>query len=331
MTLPRSSRRLQRHPRRRRLGGVCAGLADFFVVEAKWVRLAALLSVFFSFSLTLWLYIALWVVLPVAPEVPMPDVPRPLLRELRRLDKLVRGAHRKLPAPLADQAQMTLDALKGVAGELASSSPPPGELQQAWSVALGRFPALLRAMLVGAAGDETLAELREIEASLRQSSRSALQEALSATRQQTQPISPRYQAWRSQIGPLLEQLERRAGPSVQAVVRRIEEKLAFLLGRTADTAGTFDQAQFDVERIAYDYLPDALGQYFNLPAERARSVRLGEGLTAEECLAEQLIRLDHALENVAGSVFERDAQGLLIHGRFLRERFAEQPFKLPER
>lgn len=323
------ARRLQRNPRRRRLGGVCAGLADFLGVEARWVRLAALLSVFFSFSLTVWVYLALWVVLPAAPEVPMPAVSRPLRRELMRIDKLVRSAHRRLPAQLADQAQHTLDALKGVAGELDSASAISSTLEQAWSSAQRRLPGLLQGLLAGASEEASAAELRQLELSLRQASRDALERELAMTTRRAHPASGRFQAWREQLAPLLVRLGARIGPQAQAVVQRIEDKLAFLLPRVGADGGAFDLAHYDVERIAFNYLPDALGQYLDLPVEQARSVRLAEGLTAEEWLTEQLIRLDNALENVAGSVFARDAQGLLIHGRFLRERFAEQPFRLP--
>ena len=76
--------KLQRNLRRRRLGGVCAGVADYLGTDVKWVRLTVLVSVFFSFSLTLWVYLALWLFVPAAAEVPMPPVSRNLRRKFSR-------------------------------------------------------------------------------------------------------------------------------------------------------------------------------------------------------------------------------------------------------
>ena len=119
---PPAGRRLQRNLRRRRLGGVCAGLADFLGVEVIWIRLAVLVSVFFSFSLTLWIYLALWLVLPARPETPVPHVSWSLRHELHTVGRLVRTAHRRLPAAVADQVQDTFDALKVLAGQLESTT-----------------------------------------------------------------------------------------------------------------------------------------------------------------------------------------------------------------
>lgn len=234
-----AARRLQRNLRRRRLGGVCAGIADFLGVEVKWERPGALMSIFVSFSLTFWLYLALWVVLPGRPETPLPDVSWALRRELRALDRELAGA-------------------RGT-GHAESSA---------------------------------------------------------------------FSAWREHIAGRSAQLRQRVGPQTLAVLQRIEDKLAFLLPRVDAHEGPFDPTPFEVRRIAFTYLPDALDQYLRLPADLARDQPMTDGITAEAALTEQFIRLDHALENLAASVFERDAQGLLIHGRFLRERFAEQPFRL---
>lgn len=47
------------------IGGVCAGLGHFFNIEARWVRLFALLILLF-FGTGLFIYIILWIVVPVA-------------------------------------------------------------------------------------------------------------------------------------------------------------------------------------------------------------------------------------------------------------------------
>jgi len=324
--------RLQRNTRRRWLGGVCAGLADYLGIEAGWLRFALLLSVFFSFSLTFWIYVILWVLLPAKPEVPIPDVSWQRRRELRRIDGLVRRAHRRLPATVANQAQGVLDAMKIMAGELESASGSTREAQSAWSQVSTQLPPLLGRMLADSREDEQgYEEMRAMEKKLRTTSRAAFAEQLAGQNLDESAPSGRFAAWREKIAPLQTALAPRIGPQTLAVLEAIEHKLAFLLSRADTGDGLFDLARFDLERIAFEYLPQALENYLKLPADMARSHRISGGVTAEEALTEQLIRLDQALEDLASSLFERDAQGLLIHGRFLRERFGEQPLESADR
>jgi phage shock protein PspC (stress-responsive transcriptional regulator) len=59
------SRRLFRDPDDHLVGGVCAGIANYFDVQTVWIRLAFALSLFFAGS-GLILYIILWIVIPKA-------------------------------------------------------------------------------------------------------------------------------------------------------------------------------------------------------------------------------------------------------------------------
>src|ERR1700739_2872982 len=58
-------RRLFRDPDDRILGGVCAGIANYFDIQVVWIRLAFALTVFFAGTGAL-LYIILWIVVPKA-------------------------------------------------------------------------------------------------------------------------------------------------------------------------------------------------------------------------------------------------------------------------
>ncbi len=327
---PSTGRRLQRNLRRRWLGGVCAGLADFLGVEPAWVRLAALVSVFFSFSLTVWVYLALWIVIPARPETPMPDVSWSLRLELYRIARLVRRAHRRLPAPIADQVQDAFDALKVLAGQLESTTVSSGTVTTTWEEAHERLPRLVQQLLIMPARTHAVEELEDLRRTLRRASHDALGQEIEGRSQEPETTSGDLAAWREEIAPRCTRLHESARPQTLAILRRIENKLAFLLADMDETGGQFDLRPFEVRKIAFEYLPDALDQYLKLPPSMAQSLPLSGGVTAEESLTEQLIRLDHALEELATSVFERDAQGLLVHGRFLREKFADQPFRLPE-
>jgi phage shock protein C len=64
--VPPPAKRLMRSSRDKKIGGVCAGLADYFDLDPTIVRVVWLLSVLFAGTGFL-VYIILWIVLPLAP------------------------------------------------------------------------------------------------------------------------------------------------------------------------------------------------------------------------------------------------------------------------
>ncbi|WP_257666213.1 PspC domain-containing protein [Parapedobacter tibetensis] len=63
-------RKLQRIPHEGAVAGVCAGLGEYFGIDKTWIRLAFIISVFFSGYMGVGLlgpivYIVLWIVLPI--------------------------------------------------------------------------------------------------------------------------------------------------------------------------------------------------------------------------------------------------------------------------
>lgn len=58
-------RRLFRNPDDKAIGGVCSGLAAYFDIDTVWVRLAMFLLIFFG-GISLWVYIILWLIIPLA-------------------------------------------------------------------------------------------------------------------------------------------------------------------------------------------------------------------------------------------------------------------------
>ncbi len=59
-------KRLMRSSRDKKIGGVCAGLAEYFDLDPTLVRVVWLLAIFFAGTGFL-VYLILWIVLPVAP------------------------------------------------------------------------------------------------------------------------------------------------------------------------------------------------------------------------------------------------------------------------
>ena len=60
------AKRLMRSSRDKKIGGVCAGLADYFDLDPTIVRVVWLLAIFFAGTGFL-AYVILWIVLPLAP------------------------------------------------------------------------------------------------------------------------------------------------------------------------------------------------------------------------------------------------------------------------
>ena len=61
-----ASKKLMRSSRDKKIGGVCAGLADYFDLDPTIVRVVWLLAIFFAGTGFL-IYIILWIALPLAP------------------------------------------------------------------------------------------------------------------------------------------------------------------------------------------------------------------------------------------------------------------------
>ncbi|MBR0323493.1 MAG: PspC domain-containing protein [Bacteroidales bacterium] len=58
------NRKLSRNSMNKVIGGVCSGLAEFFGLDVALVRIAFVIAFMFA-SFGFWLYIILWIVLPV--------------------------------------------------------------------------------------------------------------------------------------------------------------------------------------------------------------------------------------------------------------------------
>ena len=67
-------KRLMRSSRDKKVGGVCAGVADYFDLDPTLVRIIWLLAVFCAGTGGL-LYLILWIALPLAPATPSLAVP----------------------------------------------------------------------------------------------------------------------------------------------------------------------------------------------------------------------------------------------------------------
>jgi hypothetical protein len=140
-------------------------------------------------------------------------------------------------------------------------------------------------------------------------------------------VGSELQSLHELLRPLALRLGQTGAAAAVATLEAIEGKLDFLLGRIEGDQAGMDLRPFKVRRIAFEYLPQTLERYLQLPADLAGAHRIGGGTTAAQSLQELL---DSRLGDLTRSYYEKDAAGLLIHGRFLRDKFAEGSLRLDE-
>lgn len=334
--------RLQRNPRRRRLGGVCAGLADYLGWDVNAIRFVFLLSMLFG-GLGFGVYLALWMALPQATVTPFPKVSWTLQRQLRRIEKKVLRLNRTHDPVIADLAQETFDAIKLLATRFdpETQKAVDDDLRKS---AMAGFPVLLdriqalpqrqfTADQIRSASSPArllMAELEEYRRLFQQACYSQMEQEFIRSADAMDGESPELTAWRQKLKPLQESLGQRASLETIRLLGSIEDKLGFLLHRLErNPEELLDLRPYEVRKIAFDYLPDTLNEYLKLPPGMVQSEPLQDASTAEQNLNEQLALLDTTLQDLARSLFEQDATGLLVHGRFLKEKFAEPLFSSP--
>ena len=88
-----------------------------------------------------------------------------------------------------------------------------------------------------------------------------------------------------------------------------------------ETLGHGSPQAYNVMATATDYLPDAIGGYLRLPRQWADSRPVDRGKTSLMILIDQLDLLGATMDKVFDAVCRADAEALVVHGRFLQEKF----------
>jgi hypothetical protein len=88
-----------------------------------------------------------------------------------------------------------------------------------------------------------------------------------------------------------------------------------------ETLGPGSAQAYNVMATATNYLPDAIGGYLRLPRQWADSRPVDRGKTSLMVLIDQLDLLGATMDKVFDAVCREDAQALVVHGRFLAEKF----------
>src|ERR1700737_1897557 len=107
---------------------------------------------------------------------------------------------------------------------------------------------------------------------------------------------------------------------IQARVDRICTKLREILPRI-DNLGPGSAAAHAVVATATSYLPEAVGNYLRLPRDFADNRPVSGAKTSLLVLCDQLDLLASKMGEVYDAVCLKDADALVAHGRFLKEKF----------
>ncbi len=90
-----------------------------------------------------------------------------------------------------------------------------------------------------------------------------------------------------------------------------------------DRLGAGSLQAYNVMATATDYLPEAIGGYLRLPRSWADSRPVDRGKTPLMILIDQLDLLGLTMDKVFDAINRADAEALVVHGRFLQEKFGQ--------
>jgi len=336
-----AKRKFERDPDNRIIGGVCGGLARYFRVSSKLLRFIVFLSVFFSFSAMFWVYLLLWLVVPLRRST-RGNLSRELRKKANKLDQLAENAQARLDRPgLAARLQNIQELVETLLPDLDSRALNRApELRPVYEAALVHLPDLLDNFLALPAGyektlqngktaqDQLAEELAQLEGTLHNVLKERYGQKFAQTSDALDSLQTRYEddptaPFKQKLDSLQARAAGRLDAEALAKIDTIKASLLAALSRLLQTADGTDQNLYNVRQIALAYLPETVDKYLALPASLAGS-EVSQGKTAQAALHEQLDVLDSALNRLVTSLYQEDAQGLLVHGHFLKDKFIDQ-------
>lgn len=331
-------RKFERDMDNRIIGGVCGGLARYFGVNVKLLRFIFFISIFFG-GLGFWTYVLFWIIAPARRSI-RENLSRDLRKKARNLDRLVEEASQRLSLPGVEaRLRDLLEIIETLLPEFESKSlGRTPELRPVYEAALVHLPELLENFLRLPAGyantqpigggktaQEQLAlELLQLEGTLHNVMRDRYGQKFAKTADALDTLQTQFEddpttPFRQKLESLQARAAGRLDTEAAAKVESIKAALLAALGRLLETADETDPNLYNVRQIALEYLPNTVDKYLALPPGMA-----GNGTkTPQAALHEQLDLLNGALNRLVTSLYQEDAQGLLVHGHFLRDKFVD--------
>lgn len=338
-----NKRKFERETDNRIIAGVCGGLARYFRVSSKLVRFLFFLSFFFG-TLGFWVYILLWLILPLR-HSSREKLSRDLRKKARNLDRLAEEASEKLGnSRLVEKLQNMQELIETLLPDFESRKLDKApELRPVSEAALVHLPELLenflrlpaayaqaQAMQGGKTAQDQLAEeLLQLEDTLNKVLKERYGQQFAQTSGQFDKLHTRYEddptaPFRQQLEALQARAAGRLDAQASAKIETIKASLLTALGKMRQTADETDPNLYNVRQIALEYLPNTVDKFLALPPALIAAETLASGKSPQTALHEQLDVLDSALNRMVNSLYKGDAQELLVHGHFLRDKFLDQ-------
>ena len=107
---------------------------------------------------------------------------------------------------------------------------------------------------------------------------------------------------------------------VASRVKRVAETVRQTMPRLRNL-GLGSPEAYSVMATATDYLPEAIRGYTRLPRQWADTRPIERGKTSLMLLIDQLDLLGATMDDIFDAVVRVDADALIVHGRFLQEKF----------
>jgi hypothetical protein len=134
------------------------------------------------------------------------------------------------------------------------------------------------------------------------------------------PAAPTSDELLAAVDEVEAQIEGKVPPAVGARVTRICSIVRDTIPRL-DQLGAGSAQAHSVVATATSYLPEAVGAYLRLPRSWADKRPVSGGKTSLMVLCDQLDLLAHRMDQVFDAVCRADADALVAHGAFLRDKF----------
>ncbi len=151
------------------------------------------------------------------------------------------------------------------------------------------------------------------------------------------PRSPTYElhfrneatveAVRAELDQLMQKINKKVSQDIYEKVDRIRQSILEILPYIIDVNSS-EHNIFIIRQTALDYLPEAIQHYLNLPRAFATMHPVRNGKTAKDLLIEQLDLLEEQMQEIAKDFHSNNTNSLLVHGRFLEEKFKKSDLVL---
>jgi hypothetical protein len=133
---------------------------------------------------------------------------------------------------------------------------------------------------------------------------------------------------RSSLDTIMVSIHGRVPADIEARVASIRDSILLTITDRDLAESATDPNIYLIRQTALDYLPEALEGYRSLPERYADEPITSDGRTPHQTLLDQLALMDQKIREVADDIVRQDSDRLLVHGRFLQERFGSSALRV---